>query len=195
MSEFFETIKIDDAKIYNLEYHQQRYENTLKSLSITEFKSLASYIKVAEKGLLRCKVIYDAKGIKNVEYFKYTKRKINSLKLVYADAKYMYKSTNREILDTLFEQKQQCDDILIVQNNLITDTSIANIALYKEGIWYTPKRVLLKGTTRQRYLDASKLVLKDIKVEDLGSYTKVALLNAMIDFDIILLNKGDFFVK
>jgi len=195
-NEFFETIKVDDAKIYNIEYHQTRYEKTLKSLGQDAYFDLASYIKAPTNKLLRCKIIYDAKGIQSVEYFSYLKRKINSLKLIYNDnIEYNLKFTNRNTINSLYEQKEKCDDILIVKNGYITDTSIANIALYKDGIWYTPKQTLLDGTTRNRYIKTEKIIQKDIKVEELYSFSKVALLNAMIDFDIMSLNKGDFFVK
>ena len=98
---------------------------------------------------------------------------------------YAKKSTDRERIDTLFELREECDDILIVKNGHITDTSIANIALYKEGLWYTPTSPLLRGTTRQRLLESGFLHTTDIKVQDLHKYSKIALLNAMVDFDII----------
>ena len=84
-----------------------------------------------------------------------------------------------------FDKRESCDDILIVKNGYITDTSIANIALYDGNSWITPKVPLLKGTTRQRYLDNAKILESDIKVQDLKKFSKIALLNAMIDFDII----------
>lgn len=195
-NEFFETIKVLDAKHLNVEYHQKRYENTLKIFGITKYEKLESFFKAPSSGLYRCKIIYDFDGIKNIEYFKYKKREINSLKLINCDdINYSFKSTNRDEINSLFEQKDNADDILIVKNGYITDTSIANIALHKDGIWYTPKNPLLAGVTRSRYIDDSKLVLKDISVDELGSFSKIALLNAMIDFDIIPINKGGFFVK
>ena len=71
------------------------------------------------------------------------------------------------------------------KNGLITDTSIANIAIEIDGIWFTPKTPLLYGTTRQRYLDNSKLKELDISIEMLQSANKIGLLNAMIDFDVL----------
>jgi 4-amino-4-deoxychorismate lyase len=67
----------------------------------------------------------------------------------------------------------------------VTDTSIANVAFYKDGLWFTPKKPLLEGTTRARLLNAGKIIEKDIGVKELKNYSKVALMNAMIDFDII----------
>ena len=108
------------------------------------------------------------------------------MKLIYDDdISYKYKSTNRDKINELFVKKGKCDDILIIKGGFITDTSIANIALYKDGIWYTPSNPLLKGTTRERLLDEKKIIQKTIKIQNLKEYSKIALMNAMIDFDII----------
>ena len=78
-----------------------------------------------------------------------------------------------------------CDEIIIVKNNLICDTSKANIAIFLNKEWLTPKIPLLKGTTMQRYINNGTLKQKDITVDMLKQSSKIALLNAMIDFDII----------
>ena len=49
-------------------------------------------------------------------------------------------SSNRKNLEKLFLKKDDADDIIIVKNNFITDTSIANIALYNGGNWHTPNK-------------------------------------------------------
>lgn len=182
---FLETIKALDGEVYNISYHQQRYESVLRSLGTANYKNLIEYIHPPSNGLYRCRLVYTKDTIE-VSYHAYVKKEVHSLKLVYDDfIEYSKKATNREAIDKLYEKKENCDDILIVKNALVCDTSIANIAFYKEGIWYTPASELLKGTTRQRYLDKGVLVPKDIEVNTLHSYTKTALLNAMIDFDII----------
>ena len=187
-SSFLETIKAVDGKALHMPYHQKRYEFVLKHFGMWEFQNLNLFVKPPKDGTYRCRLVYSLINPKTieVEYYKYKKRKVESLKLIYDDEiDYSFKSTCREKIDTLFSKKNDCDDILIVKNSLITDTSIANIVFYKDGIWLTPKKPLLKGTTRERFLDEGKIVQADIKVEDLKSFSKVALLNAMIDFDII----------
>lgn len=189
MSKFLETIKVLDGVVYNLKYHQKRYESVLKYLGVSEYKNLQEYINPPKDGLYRCRLVYDEKNI-DIEYLKYKKRDIRTLKLIYDDEiSYFQKSVLRENIDNLFVQKENCDEILIVKNSLLTDTSIANIALYDGKRWFTPKRPLLKGTTRQRFLDDGKIFELDIKVDDLFKYKKISLLNAMIDFDIISSNK------
>ena len=75
--------------------------------------------------------------------------------------------------------------ISIVQNNLVRDTSIANIALFKNGRWLTPKEPLLCGTTRARLLIEKKIFEADITPKELCQAQKIALLNAMIGFEIL----------
>ena len=86
-------------------------------------------------------------------------------------------------------KKKEADDILIIKNELVTDTSIANIAFFDGKKWLTPKTPLLKGVTRTRLLDNSEIFEADIHFRELKKYKKVALLNAMIDFDIIAEDK------
>ena len=182
---FLETIKIFNGKVFHLKYHQERYEKVLKKFNIKEFKNLQDYIKLQEDGLYRCRLVYTKDNI-DVEYLPYTKRKIKKLKLIYNDKiTYKYKSTCRDELNNLFNQREDADDIIIVKNSFITDTTIANIAFYDGEVWHTPKKPLLEGTTRQRFIDDGKLILSDIDVQTIYRYKKIALLNAMIDFDII----------
>jgi len=185
-STFLETIKIVDGEIFNLEYHQKRYEGVLEALGIKEIQKLEEFINPPEWGLYRCRLVYDIGNIE-VTFHEYKKRDIATLKLIFEnEIEYTHKSTAREDIDALFEQREEGDDILIIKDLFVTDTSIANIAFYThEGEWVTPKNPLLKGTTRARLLDEGKLTEADIKVHELRSFSKVALLNAMIDFDIL----------
>jgi len=182
---FLETIKILDAKVFHIDYHQKRYESVLKTLGISRFEKLENHINPPKYGLYRCRLLYTQDSIK-VEYIEYVKRDIKKLKLIHNnEINYSQKSTCREELDKLFKLREEADDIIIVKNSLITDTSIANIALFDGKFWYTPKSPLLHGTTKQRLLDEGKLIQVDINEKDIFSYKKIALLNAMIDFDII----------
>lgn len=176
---YFETIKCEDYEIFNLDYHNKRVTNTI-GLNI----NLQEYIYPLNEELLRCKVIYNDFEVINVEYFPYKKREINSFKLIFDDEIiYNKKYLNRKNLDNLFSEKENCDEIIIIKNGIVTDTSIANIAIFYDGIWITSKNCLLKGTTRNRLLEEKFLIEKDISVEMLKNASKIALMNAMIDFD------------
>jgi len=185
MSRFIETIKVLDGEVYHLEYHQKRYESVLDSLGIEDKKDLSEFLNPPPWGLYRCRLEYGEESI-DVTYHEYKKREITTLKLIFDNKiEYSSKSSNRESIESLFKKKDEADDILIIKDLLVTDTSIANIAFYSNGSWVTPKNPLLKGTTRARLIDEGKLQERDIKSGELRSFSQVALLNAMIDFDIL----------
>ncbi|HJE02802.1 hypothetical protein AAX29_00846 [Aliarcobacter thereius] len=178
---YFETIKCEDFEVFNLDYHNKRVAKTIgKNLNLQE------YINPISDELLRCKVIYDENEIISVDYFPYKKRDIKSFKLIYEnDINYSKKYLNREKIDELFLKKESCDEIIIVKNGVVRDTSIANIAIFYDGYWIVSKNSLLEGTTKTRLLEEKNLVEKDISVEMLKKTEKIALLNSMIGFDII----------
>ena len=95
---------------------------------------------------------------------------------------YTYKSSNRQKLDELFKQKGEADDILIIRDGFLTDTSIANIALWNGEQWETPEKPLLEGTMRASLLGKGLIVPAAIRPHDLSRYSRVRLFNAMIGF-------------
>jgi len=179
--QYLETIKALDGELYNLKYHQRRLDETVKNSNII----LKDVLTPPSAGLFRCRVVYDGKNYE-VTYHPYKKKNIKTLKLVFDDdLSYSKKYYDRNRIDTLLRQKSSCDDILIVKNGLITDTSIANIAFKYKNNWITPKKPLLEGTTRARLLERHKILEEDISIKDLENFNQVALMNAMIDFAII----------
>lgn len=178
---YFETIKCDDYEVFNLEYHQKRIAKTV-GLNI----NLSEYVYPISNKLLRCKLIYDETGIQEVNYFEYKKRDIKTFKLVYDEnIEYSKKYLDRGNLDELYAKKEDCDDIIIIKDGLLSDTSIANIAIFYENRWLTPTKPLLEGTTRARLIKHGQIIEKDISVQMLKKCEKFALMNAMIGFDEI----------
>lgn len=178
---YFETIRCEDYEVFHLEYHNQRIANTIGM----NF-NLQEYIYPTDHHLLKCKVVYNNNEILDVSFSPYKKREIKKFKIVYAnEISYKYKSTNRENIDRLYLEKENCDEIIIVKDNYITDTTIANIAIELNGKWITPKVPLLFGTTRARLLETEQLKIENITVQDLQKANKFALMNAMIGFDIV----------
>ena len=175
---FFETIRCEDEEVFNLHYHKKRVARTI-GMNI----DLEEYIYPPSQELCKCRVAYTKDEIIDINYTTYTPKQINSFKLIYDDnISYKYKSTNRKDIDALYKQKENTSEIIVVKNGLITDTSIANIAIYQNGIWITPKQPLLRGTTRDRLIEEGKLKEEDITVNQLISCEKIAILNAMIGF-------------
>lgn len=190
---FIETIRIEDGKINNLDYHIERFNRTRavfwKDSAPLDLRTFVSPQSLA--GMYKCRVVY-GREIEEITYAPYQMRDVFSLRLVVADTvDYTYKSTNRENLNVLYTQRQMADDVLIVKDGCLTDTSIANVALYDGKMWCTPARPLLRGTKRAELLDKKIIVEKDIPQTHLGEYSKIMLFNAMIDWGRIILPVDD----
>ncbi len=186
MSLFFETIKIENGDIQNLELHNNRLNRTiLENFNITADIDLSQYITIASKNrTYRCKVLY-TKEVEKVEFHPIVERVFQSFKLIETNIKYTYKSTDRKKIDLLFKQKENCHDIIMVKNGLLTDTSIANIAFFDGSVWITPKTPLFKGTYRE-YLLKHKLILeKNVRIKEVENYTGFAIMNAIVGFQRI----------
>ena len=178
---YFETIRCEDSELFYLEYHQKRIAKTI-GLNI----NLQDFIYPPNNNLLKCKVIYNDTGIVDILFIDYTPKEISVFKIVVDDnIDYKYKMTNRDVIDKLVATKDDAHEIIIVKNGLITDTSIANIAIYDGKDWISPKVPLLEGTCKARMVDEQKIILKDITVQQLIKAKKIALMNAMIEFKII----------
>ncbi len=178
---YFETIKCNDYEVCNLTYHNKR---VAKTIGINLY--LNEYIYPPSKELLKCKVLYSNEGIEEVIFSKYEKKEIKSFKILYDDnIFYDKKAQNRDEINKLYAKKKNANEIIIIKNSFISDTSIANIAIYDGTSWITPKTPLLEGTTRARLLEKGEIFEKDISLKMLQEAKKIALLNAMIGMDII----------
>ncbi len=181
-----ETIRIEEGKAHNLHYHQARFDRSRKALfRATTSIELQKHIVPPKEGLYRCRILY-MEDIESVEYLPYTPKTVNRLKVVRNDTlEYRYKYADRTPLDAMLEAHPDADEIIIEQNGLLTDTTIANIAFYDGSRWLTPKTPLLEGTMRASLLESGKLRKADIRAHDIARYTHVALMNAMIGFKIL----------
>lgn len=173
----FETIRCENGMAQNLRYHEKR----MLESSGQEFD--LSFLKPPLDGVYRCKLIYKDK-IESVEFLQYVKKEIKTLKIVNANIDYSKKFLDRNAIEALSALRDGCDDILIVRDNKITDTSIANVAfLDKDGKWLTPKYPLLKGTMRQKLLDDGFLKEAEVSIDDICEFKKVAVINALRGFE------------
>lgn len=183
---FIESIKVKDGVFYNLPLHITRLERTAIHFFGSAPSLNLSKDMIPEElrtGLVKCRVVYSSR-IVSVEFEPYSFRRIESLTLVEDNTiDYTYKSVDRNSLNELYSQRGQGDDILIVRNGLITDTSSANVVFKNANGLYTPKNYLLAGTKRQYLLQQGTIRESDISMSDLSSFLKLYLINAMIDLE------------
>jgi len=187
MCPLVESLKLKDGVLQNLEYHQTRMNRSMNELFPDAEKiDLAKAITIPENyksGVYKVRVLY-GKAIDKIEIEPYFFRRIQSLKVVHHESiDYHLKSTDRQILQELFARRENCDDIIIIKNGLVTDSFAANLLFFDGKTWFTPTTPLLKGTKRQMLLDWGIISEKEIREEDIRSYQKVGLINAMIDLE------------
>ncbi len=179
---YFETIKVENGKLLNLKYHQQRVDNARSFLGFSDKLELNTKdFNLPQEGEFRLRVDY-AKKIQSFTCKEFIKREFKKFRLIESDIEYKYKYVNRYELDAL---KRDEKEIIITKDGLLRDTSIANIALHVDGIWLTPRIPLLKGTTRARLIDEGFLKCRDLTADDLEKAQNFAIMNALIDFMII----------
>lgn len=185
MEQFLETIRIEGGVAFHLPYHVRRMNETLsRKLGLAEGLDLVAALGdvSAFRQRTRCRVVYD-RTVRSVEFFPYRIRPVKSLLVVGDDhVDYGFKYADRSALDACFARRGECDDVLIVRDGYVTDTSIANVAFLKDGAWYTPSVPLLKGTMRASLLDEGRICEARIAVDDLRQYSRLRLFNAMIPF-------------
>lgn len=185
---FIESIRIEDGTICNIDYHTDRCNRTRMAFwKDAAFINLLDFINPPSlSGVQKCRIVY-GKEIEEVTYSSYQMREVTSLRLIASDTiDYTYKGLAREELNNLYAQRGAADDILIVRKGRLTDTSIANIALYDGSTWFTPLHPLLKGTKRGELLDKQMIVEKEILWNQLRKYSHIMLFNAMIDWGKII---------
>jgi 4-amino-4-deoxychorismate lyase len=185
MSQFVESIRLQDGVFVRMNYHQSRVEEAFR-FAFPEQKAfhlgdtlLATAFPT--QGLYKCRVLYDT-HIRDIQFQPYHKRNVQTLKVIETTLPTVpYKLRDREELNRLFDLRGKCDDVLLVRDGLITDTWTSNVALYDGKQWYTPRNPVLLGTHRSFLIDEGILTERDIHISDLNSYHSLSLVNAMLD--------------
>ncbi len=183
-----ETICIENRQVRNVEYHNRRMNRSRKELlGISPELDLRDIIRIPAgmgTGTCKCRVIYDQK-VREVQILPYQPGKIESLKIVEDnEIDYRYKYADRSRLEQLLSLKGDCDDILILKDGYLTDTSYTNIVFREpDGSWVTPANALLRGTMRQHLLDRGDITEAKIKPGDLTKFNLARLINCMMDLD------------
>ena len=185
MFQFIETIKIVDGKPQNIIFHNNRFNHTQKIFfnfdSNTNLLDCIIIPNHFKKGLVKCRIVY-SRDIDKIEFEFYTSRILSSLKLVESnEIDYSYKYVKRESINNLFLKRDHCDDILIIKNGFITDSSFANIVFTDNKNLITPSTPLLNGTKRQKLFGDFIISEDEIKIKDLKFFKNAYLINAMIE--------------
>lgn len=184
---FIETIRLTDGQLFNSRFHSQRLNDTRYShfgeKSEWDLTQLITVPENFKKGLFKCRVTY-GEQIEKIEFEPYQPRLVQRLRLVNDDTiEYSFKYRNRALLNELFSQRGDTDDVLIIKNGFVTDTSYANIVFWNGQQWSTPDTFLLAGTQRARLLEEGKIFEQKIRAQDIPKYSHARLINSMLDFE------------
>jgi len=181
VKKFIETIRFENGEFHLLDYHQERIDRTYAS-----FYSGHSPIQLTqilpefyENGKYKFQLEYDLENHQLTNRL-YTPKTIRTLQLMEADLDYGFKFSDRSELQKLLD-KSKADEIILVKNGLITDTSYSNLAFYDGSAWWTPEQPLLAGVRRSSLMSKCKLRATNLRVDDLPKFSKVSLINALLD--------------
>ena len=187
MYPLFESICIQDGKLINLHWHEVRFHNAYsyhydQPPPFNLLEGLGIPPEFAQ-GKVKLRIRYNQQD-RNFHFEHYQFQKIQSLQLVYTmELDYQYKYSQREKLETLFAKRGNCDDVLIVREGWITDSSYANVVFFDGKDWWTPKNPLLEGTCRARLLAQGIIKEAELGVEDIKNFKGLKLVNALRDLN------------
>lgn len=180
----FETILIINNQPKNLYFHQQRIDYTFnnyfkKSNPFNLEKILINFLKNNNLfGRYRLKFSYSCDYF-NIFHQKHIASKNNFFKLfVINNINYSFKFTNRDVFANLK------NEIIIINNQKITDCVIGNLIFLKNNQWFSPADYLLKGTQLSFLISNNQVKLKNIYINDLPLFESFMMINALNPFDL-----------
>lgn len=193
---FIETIKLNNGVLFHLEYHQKRVAETFAIVfpksPVLNLRKILQETYIPSEGFFKIRIEYNS-FFYNIEFIPYEFRFISAFKIVQNDTiSYPLKSSQRSAFQSLMKDFEN-QEIIIVKKGFVTDTSYSNLVFYKNLQWHTPTHFLLNGTCRQRLLAEKRIKEIPITPEDIFSFEKIGIINAMIDleersFDINFVN-------
>ncbi len=191
MFPLFETIAVENYKPKLLEYHQQRMDSSFLELfhQINPFSlsKLFLELNIKSNGLLKWKVEYSCDGCVSF-VTPYFSRPISRVKFVEVnpDFDYSMKFCNRDYFDRLKKDNPGYDELVLLKNGKLTDSTFSNIVLedHAKGLLCTPSTPLLNGTQRQYLLDNKTIIEFPVSIHQLYEFSRMYFINAMLDISI-----------
>lgn len=186
MYQFIESIKIEDQEIFLLEYHQKRVNETFRQFgkeTSIDLEKIFKNLQHDEDGLYKLRIVYDLDRKFTTQLIPYAIAEIDDFQLVENNnIDYSFKYENRKEFAVMKEEARS-EEIIIVKNNRVTDTSFSNLLFLKGKEWYTPNTYLLNGVQRQYLLKSKKIKEAEITLQNLKEFSHFQIINTMNDFD------------
>ncbi|MBT2621341.1 MULTISPECIES: aminotransferase class IV [Chryseobacterium] len=186
MFQFIESIKVEDQEVFLLDFHQKRVNQTFAHFGKEGSIDLSKIFKNLdhdEDGLFKLRVAYDLDKKVRTQMIPYAIPEIQDFQLVENNTfDYSFKFEDRKELEKM-KMKSKAEEIIIVKNNHITDTSFSNLLFMKGKEWFTPTTYLLNGVQRQNLLKKKKIKEMEITLQNIKQFSHFQLINALNDFD------------
>ena len=186
MSQFIESIKVEDQKIFLTELHQKRMNETFSNFGKAckiDIHSLFLNLEHDEDGLYKFRILYDLDNQFKTQVLPYAISEHDNFELaIDNEIDYRLKSADR-IQFQKMKENSDADEVIIVKDNQITDTSYSNLLFLKDKTWFTPKTYLLNGVMRQHLLASKKIKETEITLDNIKDFSHFQLINALNDFD------------
>jgi 4-amino-4-deoxychorismate lyase len=195
MSQFFESICINDGVAENLHFHQARVNKTLNAFDASQHSidltKIIQQLVLPTVGLFKLRISYDLNGNYEAKCNPYQYKQINDFALVDIKGhRYDYKYANRDWINEALAQYGK-DEIIMHDDGLIKDCSYTNIVFFDGANWYTPESPLLEGTQREKLIQEGIITPKALYVSEVPNFQKFKCINAMIHWDIAVEYKID----
>ena len=184
MSQFIETIRLENGVLHSLNYHQERVNKTFlqffKTSSSFSLEKVISKNKLPQQGLFKLRIVYDALQ-QSIEFAEYIRAKFNSYKLVEIDNnfRYSFKSTDGKLFDKISQEADKNTLPILIQNKNVSDSVFSNLIFEKNGKLYSPNTPLLFGTMLSQTLLQHKINMITIKEDEIKNFDYIYPINAM----------------
>lgn len=190
MCHFIESIRLENGSIKLLDYHQNRVNKTI--LHFFGEKTFINLGKELEKvslppiGVYKIRILYSQK-VRSLEILLYEQLTFSKFQMIPVpdNFDYSFKYSDRTLFEELTKNVKPNTIALFTQNKGLTDGLFANIVFQRNGTLFTPDTPLLNGIQRQYLLKTKQIQEAKISEENINSFEKLGLINAMIPLENI----------
>jgi 4-amino-4-deoxychorismate lyase len=176
-------MKLEDGEIFNLKYHQERicaaFAELFPDRRPLNLEDTLSGTVFLQTGLFRLRVSYDRDSAE-ITVSPYVRRMISRLIIIEDNGLgYPYKFEDRSLFAKYAERFAEDEEPLFAVGGRICDTTFGNAVFRKNGVYFTPRSFLLKGTMRTQLLEDGVIREADITVDNITDFSEVHIINAL----------------
>ena len=187
----FETMRVSEAgDVYLLERHLERLRISARYFS---FKYDSSKLRDAVLGSIpqtgpnRIRLTLSREGAAHVDFAPLPttspeRLRLSGVRVNSSDPLLLHKTTNRRIYEEARSALDENTDVILInERGQITETTIANIAVLRAGVWITPPVScgLLPGVMRAELLSRGEIVEDVVAADQLWPGEAIRCFNAL----------------